>query len=61
LLKVALNTINQINSSNNDWNVHVISRVWVLNLCLNYRFVQQLTRSRTVYCKTRCEKIIEHR
>jgi hypothetical protein len=32
----------------------------VLNLCLNYRYLQQLTRSRTVYCITRCEKIIEH-
>ena len=33
---------------------------WVLNLCLIYPFLQQLTRSRTVYCITRCEKIIEH-
>jgi hypothetical protein len=32
-----------------------ITCVWVLNLCLNYRFLQQLTRSRTVYCITRCE------
>ena len=37
-----------------------ITCVWVLNLCLNYQFLQQLTRSRTVYCITRCEKIIEH-
>jgi hypothetical protein len=37
-----------------------ITCVWVLNLCLIYRFLQQLTRSRTVYCITRCEKIIEH-
>jgi hypothetical protein len=34
--------------------------IWVLNLCLIYRFLKQLTRSRTVYCITRCEKIIEH-
>ena len=27
---------------------------------LIYRFLQQLTRSRTVYCITRCKKIIEH-
>ena len=27
---------------------------------LIFRFWQQLTRSRTVYCITRCEKIIEH-
>jgi hypothetical protein len=27
---------------------------------LIYRFLQQLTRSRTVYCITRCEKLIEH-
>ena len=32
-----------------------ITCVWVLNLCLNYGFLQQLTRSRTVYCITRCE------
>jgi hypothetical protein len=37
-----------------------ITCVWVLNLCLIYRFLQQLTRSRAVYCITRCEKIIEH-
>ena len=37
-----------------------ITCIWVLNLCLIYRFLQQLTRSRTVYCITRCEKIIEH-
>ena len=27
-----------------------ITCVWVLNLCLNYWFLQQLTRSRAVYC-----------
>ena len=37
-----------------------ITCVWVLNLCLIYWFLQQLTRSRTVYCITRCEKIIKH-
>jgi hypothetical protein len=37
-----------------------IACVWVLNLYLIYRFLQQLTRSRTIYCITRCEKIIEH-
>ena len=37
-----------------------ITCVWVLNRCLIYRFLQQLTRSRTVYCITRYEKIIEH-
>ena len=37
-----------------------ITSVRVLNLCLIYRFLQQLTRSKTVYCITRCEKIIEH-
>jgi hypothetical protein len=37
-----------------------ITCVWVLSLCLIYRFLQKLTRSRSVYCITRCEKIIEH-
>ena len=40
--------------------------LWWNYMCLGieplliYRFLQQLTRSRTVYCITRCEKIIEH-
>jgi hypothetical protein len=34
-----------------------ITCVWVLNLCLNYRFLQQLTRSRTIYCITRVWKV----
>ena len=37
-----------------------ITCVWVLNLGLIYWFLQQLTRSRTAYCITRCEKIIEY-
>ena len=32
----------------------------VLKLFLIYQFLQQLTRSMTVYCIARCEKIIEH-
>ena len=40
-----------------------ITCVWALNHCLIYRFLQQfneLTRSRAIYCITRCEKIIEY-